>query len=123
MPRPSHVANGYNPLCGDTFKIFLQINAAGVIQDVSFQGSGCAISKASASLMTTSLKGKALTEAEKIVGEFHNLITGKTADGEVLGKLKAFSGIQKYPARVKCASLSWHAAKAAWQNQGTVSTE
>ena len=91
--------------------VFLSINDAGIIEDISFQGSGCAISKASASLMTSLLKGKSVAEAEKIFNKFHELVTDKLGDNpdiDELGKLAVFGGVREFPARVKCASLAWH---------------
>ena len=106
----NHFAEGYNPLCGDRLNIYIDLEDD-KIKDISFQGSGCAISKASASLMTSMLKGKTKEEAEKIFQKFHDLITGKLGDKpdiEDLGKLAVFAGVREFPARVKCASLAWH---------------
>lgn len=106
----NHFAEGYNPLCGDRLNIYIDLED-GIIKDISFQGSGCAISKASASLMTSIVKGKTKEEAEKIFERFHDLITGKLGDNpdiEDLGKLAVFAGVREFPARVKCASLAWH---------------
>lgn len=119
-------AEGYNPLCGDHFTVFLDMEGD-AIRDVGFQGSGCAISKASASMMTQSLKGKTRAEAERLFSRFHGLVTGKpdsSADGSELGKLAVFSGVSKYPARVKCATLAWHTLQSALEgSQKPVSTE
>lgn len=119
-------AEGYNPLCGDHFTVFLDMDGD-AIRDVGFQGSGCAISKASASMMTQSLKGKTRAEAERLFEQFHSLVTGKdgaSANGSDLGKLAVFSGVSKYPARVKCAILAWHALQSALEGaQQPVSTE
>jgi nitrogen fixation protein NifU and related proteins len=120
-------AEGFNPLCGDHFTIYLDIEGDS-IQDISFEGSGCAISKASASMMTQSLKGKTKLEAEKVFEEFRRLVGGRSpADGreeEALGKLAVFSGVSKFPVRVKCATLAWHAMHAALhKEQEPVSTE
>ena len=126
IDNPTHKAEGYNPLCGDHLTVYLSVNPQGVISEVSFEGSGCAISKASASMMTTSLKGKTTKEATKLFEQFHKLITGKLnpdKDPHDLGKLAIFSGIWQYPARVKCASLSWHTMNGALNNEKTVSTE
>lgn len=120
---PTHQAEGYNPLCGDHFKIFMNVNGEGKIEDLAFEGSGCAISKASASMMTTQLKGKTKDEALAMFEVFHNLLLGKVNASEELGKLQVFSGIWKYPSRVKCASLSWHAMKNAFVQGGTATTE
>ena len=106
---------GYNPLCGDHYTVYLQLEND-VIKDISFEGSGCAISKASASVMSSVVKGKSAADAKELFDKFHNLVTG-TSDGigelEVLGKLAAFSGVSEFPARVKCATLAWHTLKAA----------
>ena len=109
-------AEGYNPLCGDKVAVQLKFEN-GVVTEVGFQGSGCAISTASASLMTESIKGKTRIEAESLFERFHNLLTGTVHSGESgLGKLDVFSGVQEYPARVKCATLAWHTLRAALQN-------
>lgn len=103
-------SEGYNPLCGDKINIYLEMEDD-KIKDISFQGSGCAISKASASMMTTILKGKTKKDAEIIFEKFHDMITGldsNVGDSETLGKLKIFEGVKEFPARVKCASLAWH---------------
>ena len=123
----TQIAEGYNPLCGDRVVVYLQLNND-VIGDISFQGSGCAISKASASMMTVSLKGKTRTEAEDHFQRFHSMVTGAANEEiepqETLGKLAAFSGIREFPARVKCANLAWHALHTALDgNRDTVSTE
>lgn len=118
-------ADGYNPLCGDKVHVYLHV-ANDVIQDISFQGSGCAISKASASMMTERLKGKTLAEAEAIFTTFHELVTGVAANPEApeLGKLAVFSGVREFPARVKCATLAWHTLQAALAGEDKpVSTE
>lgn len=122
----NHHAEGFNALCGDRISLDLQTDASGVIQDLKFKGSGCAISKASASMMTAALKGKKIGEAEAMFGQFHDLVTGKSAPGsaETLGKLKVFAGVRDYPARVKCASLAWHTLEAALHDdQKTVSSD
>jgi nitrogen fixation NifU-like protein len=114
---------GYNPLCGDKVTIYLKVEGD-VIKDVTFQGNGCAISTASASMMTESLKGKTLTEAEKTFSAFHDLLTGKSDDTTPLGKLAVFSGVREFPVRVKCATLPWHRFQAALHGHDTiVSTE
>ena len=113
-------------MCGDHLKIYLILNAQGTIEDISFEGDGCAISKASASLMTTSLKGKTVAEANVLFEQFHRLILGELKPGKdpnALGKLAVFSGIWHFPARVKYARLSWHTMKGAVDNQKTVTTE
>jgi nitrogen fixation protein NifU and related proteins len=118
--------DGYNPLCGDHYTIFLKLNGD-VISEIAFQGSGCAISKASASVMSTVLKGKTRAEAELWFEKFHLLVRGelKGETGlEELGKLAAFSGVSEFPARVKCAILPWHTMKNAIEKKNeTVSTE
>lgn len=122
----THQAEGFNPLCGDHLWVYLAVDARGDIADISFQGSGCAISKASASLMTTTLKSKNIVEARRIFGEFHQLVQGRgstEAAPDKLGSLKVFAGIWQYPARVKCAVLAWHAMNAALEQQQVVSTE
>lgn len=119
-------AEGVNPLCGDKLTIDVQVED-GVVRDVGFVGSGCAVSTASASLMTDLLKGKTLEEAEALFGRFHALVTGGSpldeAALESLGKLAAFSGMCEFPARVKCASLPWHSARAALRGAEKASTE
>jgi len=115
-------AEGVNPMCGDQLTVWLKMEGDR-IADLSFQGSGCAISKASASLMTKSAKGLSRTEAEALFEKFHALVTGRGSD-EDLGSLKAFSGVSRFPLRVKCASLAWHAMKAALAGEAKpVSTE
>jgi nitrogen fixation NifU-like protein len=117
-------AEGYNPLCGDRLTVYLRIQGDR-IQDASFQGSGCAISKASASLMTDIVKGKTIAEAEALFERFHRLITRSVEDPvDDLGKLSVFAGVRQYPARVKCASLAWHTLRAATEARNeVVSTE
>jgi nitrogen fixation NifU-like protein len=115
-------AKGLNPLCGDNFTVYLTLEND-LVKDVSFQGDGCAISKASASMMTEAMKGKSKAEAEKIFGHFHDLITHGGKGDESLGKLAVLSGVNRFPARVKCAILSWHALHAALQGETVVSTE
>ncbi len=121
-----HSAEGYNPLCGDRLTLWMKVEA-GVIRDIAFKGSGCAISKASASLMTDFLKGKTLEEAGRIFEAFHRMVTGAEDEGlghEELGKLAVFSGVREFPVRVKCASLAWHTLRAAMAGtQEPVSTE
>jgi nitrogen fixation NifU-like protein len=116
-------ADGYNPLCGDKVKIYVRVED-GRVQDLSFEGSGCAISKASASVMTESLKGKSVQEVESIFKRFRDLVMGKSGEADGLGKLVVFSGVCEFPTRVKCATLAWHALQAALQeNKEAVSTE
>jgi nitrogen fixation NifU-like protein len=118
----THTSEGYNPLCGDRYKVYLKVDQTGLIEDVSFEGQGCAISKASASMMTEAVKGKTAVEARAMFQGFRNLLKGEAID-PAIGKLKIFSGVWKYPARVKCAGLSWHALSAALDSQSNVSTE
>jgi nitrogen fixation NifU-like protein len=116
---------GFNPLCGDHLTLFLKMNAD-TIEDASFQGSGCAISTASVSLMTEIIKGKTETEAETLFKLFHEMTTGKTEEIqlEAVGKLAVLAGVREYPARVKCATLAWHTLDAALKNQQqSISTE
>ena len=110
LATANHKAEGYNPLCGDRFTVYLDLEGD-AIRDISFQGAGCAISKASASMMTQVLKGKSRAEAEEIFERFHSLVTGHApADDEAaLGKLAVFSGVSEFPMRVKCATLAWNA--------------
>ena len=110
-----HQAEGYNPLCGDRVSVYLDIQND-IVKDDCFEGTGCAISTASASLMTVSLKGKTKEEASALFEQFHHMVTGENQPDEQnpsLGKLVVFSGVSKYPARVKCATLAWHTVKAA----------
>jgi nitrogen fixation NifU-like protein len=124
LESANHHAEGFNPLCGDHFTVYLDLKE-GAIQDVGFQGSGCAISKASASMMTQMLKGKTADEAEDIFTKFHDLVTGHAVgSGEDLGKLAVFAGVSEFPLRVKCATLAWHALRAALRGEEqAVSTE
>ncbi len=124
MENPDRRVEAYNPLCGDHYTIYMMLENDRVA-DISFQGSGCAISKASASVMTELVKGKTKEEAERLFEQFHDLVTGKLeADMFELGKLAVFAGVRDYPARVKCASLSWHTMHAALTSgQETVTTE
>jgi nitrogen fixation protein NifU and related proteins len=116
-------AEGFNPLCGDRVTVQLKLDGD-VVSDAHFTGSGCAISVASASLMTEALKGKSRQEAEDIFGRFHRLLTAENGNSEDLGKLAVFSGVREYPARVKCATLAWHTLRAALDHaRETVSTE
>jgi nitrogen fixation NifU-like protein len=114
-------AEGVNPMCGDQLTVWLKLEGDR-ISDVSFQGSGCAISKASASLMTQAVKGKTREEATKLFASFHALVTGH-GEGPSLGALDALSGVSKFPLRVKCASLAWHAMKSALAGKPAVTTE
>ncbi|MDR3720416.1 MAG: SUF system NifU family Fe-S cluster assembly protein [Candidatus Acidoferrales bacterium] len=126
LPAANHKAEGFNPLCGDRFTVYVALEGD-AIRDISFQGSGCAISKASASMMTQIVKGKTMAEAEKIFGRFHEMVTGHAPAGgseSELGKLTVFSGVSEFPVRVKCATLAWHTLHAALEGkQDPVSTE
>jgi nitrogen fixation NifU-like protein len=119
-------AEGYNPLCGDHFTLYVDVEGDS-IRDIGFQGSGCAISKASASMMTQSVKGRSKAEAQDLFRKFHDLVTNQPAgngDKEKLGKLTVFSGVSEFPVRVKCATLAWHTLQAALEGkQQPVSTE
>lgn len=108
----THKAEGYNPICGDHYHIYLKVEN-GAISDVSFDGSGCAISKASASLMSVALKGQPIAEAEAIFEQVHQMLTGGTPDMEKLGKMAVLEGVKEFPTRIKCATLAWHTMKSA----------
>lgn len=118
-------ADGKNPLCGDALRVYVKMDGD-LVSDIAFKGSGCAISKASASMMTQAVKGKSKQVAETIFAEFHKMVTGEldieTHEND-LGKLKIFAGVLEFPARVKCASLSWHTLNAALHGEDVVSTE
>jgi nitrogen fixation NifU-like protein len=122
----THTAEGHNPLCGDHIDLFVEMRD-GVIEDVKFKGAGCAISKASASIMTTLLKGKTVEQAKQMFNEFHDLVTSDpNSDPDVvnLGKLAVFCGVREFPARVKCASLAWHTLmNALEENEQAAKTE
>ena len=120
----NHQADGYNPLCGDQVTVYLKVEN-GVIEDLSFEGTGCAISTASASLMTEALKGKKIEEVEHLFEDFHQMVTATdTTPHPELGKLEALAGVREFPARVKCATLAWHTLQAALKNQKKqISTE
>lgn len=124
LEQANHRAEGYNPLCGDRLTVYLKLDD-GVIRAAGFEGAGCAISTASASLMTETLKGKTEAEAETLFAGFHALVTGATAPADAaLGKLEVLGGVREFPARVKCATLAWHTLAAALRDQsGTVTTE
>jgi nitrogen fixation NifU-like protein len=120
----NRTAEGYNPLCGDQITLYIQLED-GMIKDISFQGSGCAISKASASMMTSSLKGKTEGEAKTLFEKVHKMLTGEKGagdDSQELGKLAILSGVCHFPSRVKCASLSWHTLQAALKEEGEVAS-
>lgn len=125
LDSASHHAEGYNPICGDHYHIYLHVED-GVITNAGFQGHGCAISKASASIMTTLLPGKTFEGAEALFDTFHCLITsdgGEAPDLEALGELAALAGVRKYPNRIKCANLAWHTMRGALHREPRVSTE
>jgi nitrogen fixation NifU-like protein len=123
LPSANHKAEGFNPLCGDHYTIFVNLQG-GAISEIAFQGAGCAISKASASMMTQALKGKSTEEAEAVFTRFHELVTGNSGDTDALGKLAVFAGVSEFPLRVKCATLAWHAVRAALRGEEqAVSTE
>jgi nitrogen fixation NifU-like protein len=125
LEEANRSAEGYNPLCGDQLTVYLQLEDE-LVKDVSFEGSGCAISKAAASMMTQAVKGKTKQEAEILFDEFHRMVTGQLdeeATPNNLGRLTIFSGVRDFPARVKCASLSWHTMHAALNGEALVSTE
>ncbi|HYE36049.1 Fe-S cluster assembly sulfur transfer protein SufU [Methylocaldum sp.] len=126
MEDANRKIEGFNPLCGDRITLYVKVNG-GVIEDVSFQGSGCAISTASASLMTEIVKGQTEDEAHHLFDIFHRITTGKNNEAvnlEDIGKLAVLAGVRAYPARVKCATLAWHSLQAALKNEAdTISTE
>jgi len=123
LPDATKRVEGYNPLCGDHYTVFVSLDGD-VIKEVTFTGNGCAISKSSASVMTTAVKGKRTEEAEKLFDTFHKLVTGEPAglSEEELGRLAAFSGVSEFPARVKCAMLPWHTMHNALQGEQEVVT-
>ena len=125
METATNTADGNNPLCGDALRVYVEMEDD-TVKDVAFKGSGCAISKASASMMTQTVKGKSKEEAEVLFDEFHKMVTGELdpeTDETHLGKLKIFAGVLEFPARVKCASLSWHTLHAALSGEEEISTE
>jgi nitrogen fixation NifU-like protein len=125
LETANRTAEGYNPLCGDQLNIYLQVEDDQV-KDISFEGSGCAIFKAAASMMTQALKGKSKRESEELFQEFHRLVTGELneeTEANHLGKLTIFAGVREFPVRVKCATLSWHTMRAALENKDKASTE
>jgi nitrogen fixation NifU-like protein len=125
LETANHFAEGFNPLCGDQLTVYLNLQGD-ALQEITFEGSGCAISKAAASMMTQALKGKTKAEAEQLFREFHGMVTGELDEETTannLGNLKIFSGVRDFPVRVKCASLPWHTMHAALNNQETTSTE
>jgi len=117
----NHDAEGYNPLCGDQLHLYLQINDENIIEAIKFEGQGCSISTASASLMTESLKGKSVAEFEQLFEAFHHMATAdlsETPDEDMLGKLAVLAGVKEFPSRIKCATLCWHTLKSAIDNAG-----
>jgi nitrogen fixation NifU-like protein len=125
LDHPTHQAQGHNPLCGDEITVFVEV-ADGRIADITFDGQGCAISKASASLMTSRLKGKTLDEVRSVAADVRQLLTGPegaSPDLEKLGDLAALEGVRKYAVRVKCATLAWHALEAALEGSEAITTE
>lgn len=125
LPGATRKVEGFNPLCGDHYTVFLNLDGD-VIREVTFTGSGCAISKASASVMSSTVKGKSTEEANQLFDTFHSLVTGDTStvDAGELGRLAAFSGVSEFPARVKCATLAWHTLRTALEGQQeTITTE
>ncbi len=125
IPDADKTADGNNPLCGDALRVYLKMDGD-LVSDIAFKGSGCAISKASASMMTQAVKGKSKQAAETIFAEFHKMVTGELdieTDENDLGRLKIFAGVLEFPARVKCASLSWHTLNAALNGEEVISTE
>ena len=115
-------AEGYNPLCGDQLKVYLRMDE-GTVSEVRFEGSGCAISTASASLMTEAVKGKSREFAEALFEDFHQLVAGGEPPDRELGKLEALAGVRDYPVRIKCATIAWHALRSALAHGDVVSTE
>ena len=123
LAEASHSAEGYNPLCGDRLTLYLKVTGD-TIEDVSFEGAGCAISKASASLMTDAVKGRTKAEAHALFERFHRMVTTPPDQPvEEMGKLSSLAGVREFPVRVKCASLAWHTLKAAFNNEHRTSTE
>lgn len=123
LENATHVSHGLNPLCGDDYWVYINVGDDGIIQEASFDGHGCAISKASASMMTLELIGKTITEAQELFGTFHRMIIDGQETTADLGKLNVFSGVWKFPERVKCAMLAWHAMDSALKGDEIASTE
>lgn len=124
LESANHKAEGFNPLCGDRLKLYLKVKN-GVIEDIAFEGSGCAISKASASLMTVSVKGKTEEEVKALFEKVHEMLSGppdEKVDAEKLGRLGALAGVREFPARVKCAALAWHTLKSGLNDEHKVIT-
>jgi nitrogen fixation NifU-like protein len=125
LESANHSAEGYNPLCGDHLTVYLDVEEDAV-KEIAFEGSGCAISKAAASMMTQAVKGKSRKQAEDLFTEFHSMVTGELDEETVensLGNLKIFAGVREFPVRVKCATLPWHTLQAALNNEERTSTE
>jgi nitrogen fixation NifU-like protein len=126
LDAPTHVAEGFNPLCGDQLELYLRVRDDGTIEDVRFEGKGCAISRASASLMTEEIKGKSLAQARDLFSKFHSAVTSdsdRMVDTGELGKLVVLLGVRQFPTRVKCATLAWHTLEQALNGGGRVTTE
>ena len=122
LPDANRTAQGTNPICGDNYTLYAKMDGD-VVKEISFQGTGCAISKASASILTESLKGRTMAEVKSLFDKVHDMVTTGNLDGDV-GKLAVLAGVHKFPARIKCAILPWHAAMTALEGKGeTVSTE
>ena len=125
LEHANHSAEGFNPLCGDHLTIYLDLEGDAV-KEIAFEGSGCAISKAAASMMTQAVKGKSKEQAEALFSEFHSMVTGELdeeSETNNLGNLKIFAGVREFPVRVKCATLPWHTLHAALHNKDSASTE
>ena len=125
LENANHSAEGYNPLCGDHLTVYLALEE-GAVKEIAFEGSGCAISKAAASMMTQAVKGKSREQAEELFTEFHSMVTGELdeeTEENSLGNLKIFAGVREFPVRVKCATLPWHTLQAALNNEERTSTE
>lgn len=120
LENANHIADGFNPLCGDKLSLYLRVQN-GIIEDIHFEGSGCAIATASASLMTEYLKGKSQVEALQLITRFHGAITGGSTN-MIFGKLEVLAGVSEFPERVKCATLAWHTMKAALENEAAAVT-
>jgi len=123
LPAPASKSDGYNPLCGDRLSLYLLVEN-GSVKDIAFEGSGCAISKASASLMTAAVKGKSVRDAEALFEKFHRVVSGKGSEEDLkaLGSLAALAGVAEFPARVKCATLCWHTLHSGLEQKNTTAT-
>ena len=125
LEQANHSAEGFNPLCGDHLTVYVDVEDDS-LKEIAFEGSGCAISKAAASMMTQAVKGKSREQAEELFNEFHSMVMGELdeeADENKLGNLKIFAGVREFPVRVKCATLPWHTLRAALNNEQHASTE